>query len=293
MSQDPASVCVSAQVYDEHCASSSFELYCVNRLFSRWCWVMVHAHWFPGAPRWGRGGGMGGHWQPSVKKNVWCGWKRLFGLKSSFAFSLKAYQMEAEIWHHHFVSHLAVTCRDTGPVTLRLASATADLNSNMPVSATLITCTWTTTSKCIPAIHPSSEKQEVRGLRIFMLVNPIIPTNQLVYNAVNQHTNSLGAYEQTEPLCSVVTPPSMLLCQRLAASHSHPLTGEEAGSKEFTKKLPVLIIGYYALVNLKLGFDSCTCTWCHTTDPLIHRSAGGDNMPRYAAMRQQRQGRRN
>lgn len=129
-------------------SSSSFELHCVNCLFARWCWVMVHAHRFPGALE----SGDVEHWQPSVKIR----WGRTgsFGLKGSFASSLKAYHMRAEFWHHHFVSHLAVTCRGTRSVTQRPESASVDLNSNMPVSAALKTSTWATARKCILSTHP-------------------------------------------------------------------------------------------------------------------------------------------
>lgn len=139
-------LCVSAHMYGN--VSSSFELHCVNCLFARWCWVMVHAHRFPGALQ----SGDVEHWQPSVKIR----WGRTgsFGLKGSFASSLKAYHMRAEFWHHHFVSHLAVTCRGTRSVTQRPESASVDLNSNMPVSATLKTSTWATARKCILSTHP-------------------------------------------------------------------------------------------------------------------------------------------
>lgn len=45
-------VCVSSDVRWALCIVI-IELYCDNCLFTRWCWVMVHAHWFPGALQWG------------------------------------------------------------------------------------------------------------------------------------------------------------------------------------------------------------------------------------------------
>lgn len=48
--------------------------------------------------------------------------------------SLKAYHTRAEVWHHHFVSHLAVTRRATRSVTQRLTSPSVDLDLNTSVS---------------------------------------------------------------------------------------------------------------------------------------------------------------
>lgn len=58
-------LCASAQMQGERFACLSLRLHC----FTRWCWVMVHARWFPVDVE---------QWQPSVK--FWWEWKgRLCG----------------------------------------------------------------------------------------------------------------------------------------------------------------------------------------------------------------------
>lgn len=138
-------LCASAQMQGERFACLSLRLHC----FTRWCWVMVHARWFPVDVE---------QWQPSVK--IWWEWKGPFvwktgggGVPPLFSLRLKAYHTRAEIWHHHFVSHLAVTSRATRSVTQRLPSPSVDLNSNMSVSAVLRARPGATARKYILFIH--------------------------------------------------------------------------------------------------------------------------------------------
>lgn len=107
------------------------------------------------------------HWQPSAK--IWWGqkghlcWKRFFFLPSS----LKAYHTRAEVWHHHFVSHLAVTQRATRSVTQRLTSPSVDLDLNMSVSGA-------TARKCSLFNHPSVFWGSKSRGKVWLLI-PSIP----------------------------------------------------------------------------------------------------------------------
>ena len=61
-------------------------------------------------------------------------------------------------------------------------SASVDLDSNVPVSATLKKCTWATATKCF-SIHPSFDKKKFQGTLLVSLkkelFNPIIPRRKL------------------------------------------------------------------------------------------------------------------
>lgn len=106
--------------------------------------------------------------------------------------SLKAYHSRAEVWHHHFVSHLAVTWRATRSVTQRLTSASADPHLNTAVSGA-------TVRKYVLLNHPSifwgSETQGTVWLLIpsipRILINWGLCPGQLVYLTVRQYTISL------------------------------------------------------------------------------------------------------
>lgn len=167
MSQDlSGSVCI----HYESCASSSLEPRRVNCLF---CQVFAEScfndRWFPGAWHWWDED----RWQPTVKENVWWGWKGLFRLKSSFASTLKAYQMWAEIWHGHLVSHLAVACKDTRSVTQRPSLDSAALNSNMLISAGLKACTQNPSWKLAAWIHLPNRDTVTNNRQIIVLLSSI------------------------------------------------------------------------------------------------------------------------
>lgn len=106
--------------------------------------------------------------------------------------SLKAYHSRAEVWHHHFVPHLAVTWRATRSVTQRLTSPSVDLHLNTAVSGA-------TVRKYILFNHPSifwgSETQGTVWLLIpsipRILINWGLCPGQLVYLTVRQYTISL------------------------------------------------------------------------------------------------------
>lgn len=147
-----------------------------------WCRVM-----FPSA----RGWCDVEHWQPSAK--IWWGQKgHLCWKRTPPPSSLKAYHSRAEVWHHHFVPHLAVTWRATRSVTQRLTSPSVDLHLNTAVSGA-------TARKYILFNHPSifwgSETQGTVWLLIpsipRILINWGLCPGQLVYLTVRQYTISL------------------------------------------------------------------------------------------------------
>lgn len=148
-------------MYNEHCASSSFERYCVNCLFTRWCWVMVHAHWFAEALQGVAVVGDVGHWQPSV--TIQWRSKRVIWVEKRFCILFKSLSHESWNLTPSFCFSFGFDMQGTGSVTQRPAPASVDLNSNMPVSAALKTCLWDKARKYVPSIHPSFW-EELRGL---------------------------------------------------------------------------------------------------------------------------------
>lgn len=72
----------------------------------------------------------------------------------------------------------------------------------------------------------------LKKYRSYLTLQLPLHTNQLVYVAVNQHANGLGAYEQNEPSCSVIS--FHVVMSEFGCFPFLSLNGG-GGSKDFTK----------------------------------------------------------